>query len=180
MSTQKVISANSENNNGSTVLYAGNVTNTNVVTRNVTFSENNKRLEDVYGSKVIQASSPTSSGNLGTFKPYTAGVFSSLEAGKYVAKIIGDRISQVDNTLLVSGSSDKSHNRAVNKAEDNRRYDVTDWSYVSGTATLGGNEGALMAFGNDNEARVNESSAGGFVYSGPAKSPTRVDYNTNA
>lgn len=102
MATTKCINANPTKNNGAATLAQGG---------NVTSSINNLSLitlghkKQEVGSYVVRAVSAASSGNLGTIKPYSAGVFSSFEKGSYIMKIAGTKISQVANTTMASGAN---------------------------------------------------------------------------
>ncbi len=95
--------AGGKNNNLSIIAQAGAVANTQH-TANVSMNTLNLPVKSV-GSHVTQAVSAASSGNLGTIKPYSAGVFSSFEKNQYIMKIGGRKISQVPTTIMQSGAN---------------------------------------------------------------------------
>ena len=146
MATTTSISGNTQKNNGATIYRAGNIDVTGPVTNDLTIAENLTGIRE-YASTVIEAGgTPGQSGNIGTIRPLSAGVFGQMEVGQYVGKIIGTRIAQTDDTFLRSGASQTSSRRSLHYARGNRRYDITDWSVVSGVATYGGNQGNLVTY----------------------------------
>lgn len=120
--------AGSQSNNTGRILHAGAVTEN---FSNLTLADNGHGEEN----KVYLAVSPNESGNIGTAKALSGGVFAGQEAGEYVAKIIGDRIAQTDDTTLRSGSSEYNGNRGIHWGEGQESYGVDVWDYVTGTPT---------------------------------------------
>jgi len=114
MATTKCISGNVQKNNAATIAQGGNVGNT-AVNNSITLRTLAHKNQQV-GSYVYQAVSAASSGNLGTIKPYTAGVFSSFEKGQYIMKIGGNKISQVATTTM-KGGANYIKNRPFNKMQ---------------------------------------------------------------
>lgn len=145
MATTTVIAGQPTKNNGGTLLNAGTIADSAFV--NLSLATNTDPLMN-YGSKVHESVSPASSGNVGTFRPLSAGTFGKMEVGQYVGKIVGVRIAGTDNTFLRSGAAETSDRTSLHYARGNRRYDITDWSYTTGAATKGGNEGVLVQYVN--------------------------------
>lgn len=179
MSTQAVISGNATKNDGGTLLHAGNVASSRFA--NLSLATNIHEAE--YGSKVHEAVSPNSSGNVGTFRPLTAGVFGKMETGQYVAKVIGTRIAQTDNTFLRSCAAETSDRTSLHYARGNRRYDISDWSYTTGAATKGGSQGDLFTYvdpvGGGSQAFEpfpTDLVPGELVYMVTGKTPDQDDY----
>lgn len=143
MATQAAISGNVTKNDGGSILHAGSIASSRWA--NITLATTTDNAEN-YGSKVFEAVSPTSSGNIGTFRPLSAGAFGTYEVGQFVAKVLGTRIAQTDNTFLRSGAAETASRTSLHYARGNRRYDITDWSYTTGAATKGGNEGVLFTY----------------------------------
>lgn len=180
MATQAAISGNAVKNDGGTLLHAGAVASSRFA--NMTLATTTDNSES-YGSKVFEAVSPNSSGNVGTFRPLNAGVFGQMEVGQYVAKVLGTRIAQTDNTFLRSGAAETSSRTSLHYARGNRQYDITDWSYTTGAATKGGNEGTLFTYVNPvggasvtHEPLPTDAVPGELVYMVTGKTPDQDDY----
>ena len=144
MATTTAVGATVAVNDGGTILHAGTIASTrwsNLTLATTTIDDGN------YGSKVVEAGgTPGQSGNLGTFKPLSSGFFGNMEAGQYVAKVIGTRIARTDNTFLRSGAAETASRTSLHYARGNRRYDITDISAFSGVVSKGGSEGALFTY----------------------------------
>ncbi len=84
-------------NNHSTIVQGGNTTDSH--TNSVTMNTLTLPVK-VVGTRVYEAVSAASSGNLGTIRPYNAGIFSSFEKGQYIMRVGGNKISQVATTIL--------------------------------------------------------------------------------
>jgi hypothetical protein len=185
MTTIKAISGNPYKDNGATVINGGTVDSSNTVTSTKTISEISG-LKDSYGSKVVEAVSTASSGNLGTLKANSSAAFAyQMVAGEYVAKIIGTKVAGLSNTVLRSGAGDFGHRRPIARWEGYNRLDITDWSYTTGAATLGGASGARVlpsgidgTTGPDADDAANPSFAipGELVYMVKGSLPTQDDY----
>jgi len=143
MATQAAVTGNVTKNDGGTLLHAGTVASSRFVNMTLATVTDGG---DNYGSKVFEAVSPNSSGNIGTFRPLSAGVFGKMEVGFYVAKVLGTRIAQTDDTFLRSGAAETASRTSLHYARGNRRYDITDVSAISGVVSKGGNEGALFNY----------------------------------
>lgn len=180
MATTRAISANAEKNNGATLLHAGNHDGQNI-TKNLTLATNAHHPD--FSARVVLAVSPTSSGNLGTIKPLSAGVFGRMEAGQYVAKIIGTRVAQTDDTFLRSGAAETAHRTSLHYGRGNHRYHITDWSYTTGAATKGGNAGVSFTYHDPiagsaiaKEPFPNNAVPGELVYFDGSPNPVQDDY----
>lgn len=143
MATTAAISGNTTKNDGGSILHAGTIASTRWA--NITLATTTDNSES-YGAKVFESVSPVSSGNVGTFRPISGGVFGQMEVGFFVAKVLGTRIAQTDDTFLRSGAAETSSRTSLHYARGNRRYDITDWSVLTGAATKGGNEGVLFTY----------------------------------
>jgi hypothetical protein len=136
-----------------------------------------------YGSKVFQAVSPADSGNLGTLKAFSAGVFGKMEEGKYIMRGEMSRLAQTDSTLLRCPGSQTASRKPYNPARGNHRYDNTSWDYVTGALTKGGSAGASFTYVNPvggsaitQEAFPTAAVPGELCYMVTGASPTQDDY----
>jgi hypothetical protein len=180
MATQAAVSGNSVKNDGGSLLHAGSIASSRWA--NITLATTTDNSES-YGSKVFEAVSPVSSGNVGTFRPLNAGVFGKMEVGQFVAKVLGTRIAQTDNTFLRSGAAETASRTSLHYARGNRRYDITDWSYTTGAATKGGNEGNLFTYvdpvggaAQAHEPFPTDAVPGELVYLVSGKTPDQDNY----
>lgn len=176
MATQAVTSG-APNNDGGTILHAGNVASTRF--SNMSLSTNAVEAGNTFA---VQAGAGES-GNLGTLKALSAGVFGSMEEGKYVAKILGTRIAQTDNTFLRSGAGDAGNRRAIHVARGDEQYDLFEFSALSGSATYGANRGVAFSYINvstgaalSHEQLPTDAVPGELVYMVKGSSPTQDDY----
>lgn len=181
MATTTAISGQPQKNNGASVLHAGNIDGVNV-TNNLSLATN---AHDVPWATdlVYLAVSPVSSGNVGNMKPLSAGIFNKMEEAQYVAKIIGTRIAQTDDTFLRSGAAETNDRTSLHYSRGYRQYDVSSWDYVTGAATLGGSEGTAITFHDPVagttiavEPFPTDSVPGELVYRDGSASPTQDDY----
>ncbi len=103
MATTKCINANAQKLSGdaATIAAAGNVSGKNSNKSLISLNVGSEQ----YGSSVKLAVSANSSGNLGTIKPYGAGVFQSLEKGQYIMMVAGTKISQVATNQFRGGAN---------------------------------------------------------------------------
>src|SRR3990167_374415 len=132
MATTTAISGQPTKNKGGTILNAGNVNA--ALANNLSLSTASYRDGNI-GSKVFLAVSPYSSGNFGTHKPLSGGVFAQMEKNQYVAMIIGTRIAQTSNTTLASGAADFAQNRDTRRVVAKyQRLHITSWNAVTGAA----------------------------------------------
>lgn len=182
MATTKPVSGQAENNAGMTILQAGNSTATYV--DNLSLANN--LTNEPAGSKVHLATAPSDSGNVGGIKALSAGRFAQMETGKYVGKIIGDRIAQTDNTTLKSPGSDVGNNDSLHYGTGNRRYHITAWDYATGVATKGGSAGAAFTYydpENDtaigSEPRPTRSVPGEITYQYGSLTPVMTNYKAS-
>lgn len=137
MTTTTAISGNPQKNNGATVLMAGNIDSSDTVTRNLT--QNELAYTSGYGSSVSESVGET-------HKPLTAGVFGKMETGQYVAKILGTRVAQTDETFLRGGGAETNARKMLHYSSGYRRLHHTAWDYVTGAVTKGGNAGDAVTF----------------------------------
>jgi hypothetical protein len=139
MATQAAVSGNVTKNDGGTLLHAGTIASSRFANLTIATTTDNSKT---YGSTVILDAT------YGTHKPLSAGVFGQMEVGQFVAKVLGTRIAQTDNTFLRSGAAETASRRALHFARGNRRHDITDISAFTGVATQGGSKGALFTYVN--------------------------------
>lgn len=173
--TQAAISGQPTKNKGGTILNAGNASASLI--NNLSLSTNGYRDGNI-GSKIFLAVSPYSSGNLGTTKPISAGVFAQMEKGKYVGMIIGSRIAQTNNTTLQSGAADFAQNRDTRRvAPTYQRLHITSWNASTGAATFGANRGDTTTLSADH-AVLHSTNAipGELTYHTGSANPTNDDY----
>lgn len=145
MAQTKAFTSRAIVNNGGTALGAGD-SGTKLDELSLA-ANNNTYLDPGYGSKVYQAVSPVDSGNLGTIKPYSAGVFGQMEKGEYIMRGEMSRLASTDSTLLRCPGSE-GFRKPYNAARGNYRYDNTSWDYVTGAVTKGGSAGASFGYIN--------------------------------
>lgn len=141
MAQTKAFTNNAVANNGGTAL---GVSSNGTKLDGLTLSSNAHHPE--VGSRVYQAVSPVDSGNLGTIKPYSAGVFGKMEEGYYITRGYMSRLAQTNNTILRSPGSETASRKPYNPARGNYRYDITSWDYVTGAATKGGSAGSSFGY----------------------------------
>ena len=187
------VAGNATKNNGATIVGAGSAsTTTGPITNVQTLREN--ALRQRYENRVFLAVSPTSSGNIGTKKPYSNGTFSydppqvsSSSAVKVVAKRLSSTISGYSNTILKFGASDKGINKAYNVAYGDRTTGATNaagatYDLFTGTLTKSG-DGTLVQCsgldGNMGQQSDHEfTTQGELVYIATGKTPTQKNYAT--
>lgn len=175
MATTKCISGNVQKKSGdaATIAAAGNVsgknTNKSLISLNVGSEQ--------YGSTVKLAVSTESSGNIGTIKPYGAGVFQSYEKGQYIMKIAGNKISQVA-TNQFRGGANWMRQRPFNKIQSTHTGFLTALSWSSnrdGGPTYTLTQSAQFPdFGIDKET----TTLGQLAYRTGKPIPVQGDYST--
>lgn len=172
MATQTVIGSGSTRNNGGTILYGGTIASTRW--DSLVFSTN------IHSHDVPNRLIPASTAHM--VKPLSAGVYGSMEAGKYVAKILGERIAQTSNTVLQSGAS-AFYRMPIKPKESERRIHITSWNAVTGAPTYGGSRGNSYDFGNidsgtfiDQAAHPSRAVPGELVYMVTGNEATLDDY----
>lgn len=185
MSIQKVNNSNPYKHNGGTIVKAGNADTTDgPITSSV--SEATLAFNSGYGSKAVQAVSPTESGVLGTYKPISAASFGRKPvAGEYTVRILGTKVAGITNNILRSGASDVGLRRPIAVFQGYNQNDITSWDYVTGAATKGGNAGARVlpsgVDGNvgptvDHAANPTDAIPGELVYMTTGYLPTQDNY----
>lgn len=167
--------AGAKNNNLSVIAQAGAVTDTQH-TSSVTMNTLTLPVK-IVGSKVYEAVSAASSGNLGTIRPYTAGVFSSFEKGQYIMKVGGNKISQVATTLLRSTANLIPHT-SINFIKTTHTGFLTALAWSSnrdGDVTYTLTQSAQVPdFGTDDEV----TTLGNLVYRTGKPLPVQAAYST--
>lgn len=98
-------------------------------------------LSPGYGGEAQLSVSPTSSGNVGSKKALSTGNFAKMIPGEYVAKKLTTQLAGVSNTFLRTGAADVGTYRGTNAFVRYHRLSITDYSYYTGAATFGGNNG---------------------------------------
>jgi len=190
---QAAVSGNAYKNNGGTVRKAGNIATDNPITKAMTLRENLTRKS--INTKNALASSPTSSGNLGTVQPLSGGTFgydppsnvSSSTAVTVIARRVSTTLSGAANTTLQSGASDKGIRQAVHAYTGNRLLGITSWNAVTGAATksttrdglllqASGIDGTLGRGADDTIAKSTFAIPGELVWIETGKTPTQKDY----
>jgi hypothetical protein len=177
MTVTKAISGNPQKNNGCTIVKAGEVANADLAVNARTLRDNVSG-EVSYGSKVVLAVSPTSSGNLGTFKGLTNGTFNKGNTpGVYIAKKLATTINGTANNVLLSGGSDFGGARSVNSLTTTRRLDEDSWNAVTGAVTKGANAGDSVDFGTDHAVLYSTNDVPGeLTYKTGAPLPVNDNY----
>lgn len=174
MSTSKPLSGNAINHNGATLYNAGNLTNSEAVTKNVT------PTEDDHGRATggIQAVANESA------KVISAGPFANQEAGEYIATTIGDKIAGQTDTFLVSSTSHAAGQKAQNLNNRQERLHITSWDYATGVATYGSGRGLVMNnfdpesnTYNTGEPLPTKAIPGRFTYYDGSSTPINDTYN---
>ena len=179
--TTTAVSGQPRRNNGGTVFNAGNFSVGNI-TNGITLVEN--AFHKGYGTHVILADgSVGQSGNIGTQKVNSGGVFGKMEAGEYLIRTYSDRLAQQNSTVLASAGSDTTSRRSLHYSRGYRRYNITAWSYITGAATKGASAGALVGFVDpvgggaiSFEAYPTDAVPGELVYMVTGVTPTQDDY----
>lgn len=135
MTQTTCISANITKTNGAmTIAAAGNIPSTDTTKQDFSLEEMNRPVRIGYGSKVFEAVSATSSGNVGTMKALSGSVFSYQEKDKYIIPQVSAYVGGVASTLLRSPSS-KVPNRSNNKIV------AVHTGYLTGIAFTFGQDG---------------------------------------
>lgn len=162
MASQAVTSG-AARNNGATVVYGGNVDNSNTVT-------NAPGIDHVGFRSGISGNAPVLSSTLGTHKPFSAGTFAyQMEEGKFVGKRLGEELSGVANDVLLSGGGYKGTRSAIHWLTTTRALGVNSWDYVTGAITKGGTAGDEISFGNDVAATPSRAVPGRLVITDHSK-----------
>lgn len=123
-----------------TVLHVGNTDN--AIVQDLSLAATTPSPSIKLGSSLTLAVSPSESGNIGGNRALAAGRFSLHEDEEYVAKVIGKRIAQTDQTTLRSGSSDYVGNKDFHFGEGNRAYGVESIARFTGTVTYNTHRGS--------------------------------------
>lgn len=179
MAVTKVVSAKPVKHNGGTVLNGGNTTSNTLSLSDNMYHQN---------PTVYEAVSPDSSGNVGTVKALSTGIFGSkMSAGNYVAKgLTGQTLAGAVNYSVYSTCAHHTGRQAINRFKGYQRLDITSWNATTGAATYGVNRGVtVLASGIDGKTgqaadeAANPTAAipGELTYHVKGTSSTSVDYS---
>lgn len=164
MAQTKCITANVIKNTGSsTIVNAGNVP-TNSLVQDFSLIELNTKNTSVYGTKVVQAVSAASSGNLGTLKCLSGSVFSYQEKGKYLIPLVSTTIAGVASTLF-QNTANKITQKPNNALVSMHTAYLTAFGWTGGFAGNSAHFAATVSaqapnFGSDHEI----TTLGAFAY----------------
>jgi hypothetical protein len=137
----KCVSGNIIKNDSATVLHTGDGNST---VNNLSLIEN-LTGQTRYGARTSLAVSPNSSGNLGTRKAVSGGLYSNIEKGNYIGKKYTSTINQSSNTFLRSGAADVAGGRRGKTFfYGYQRLNITSWNAVTGAATEGSAAGVTV------------------------------------
>lgn len=173
----KPISQKPVKNDGGTILNGGNTVHAenNVLNLSQLTTYVNHR------SSVVEAVSAAESGNIGTFKPLTGGVFNGDQAGNYIGYFITNKIAGVDSDTLKNPARPRV--LILPYGHGNHRYNITGWDYVTGKATKGVNAGDLFTYwGPQSGSTVSMEAVptftvpGEFTYLANGQTPVMADY----
>lgn len=142
MATQKIISANIQKQDCGTILNAGNVASSRW--EDLSLIENNPATIHRDSHKVLQAGGTAGqSGNLGTYKPISAGIFGKAnDEGNFISAYLCDTIAGVASTVLAGPANSR---KIPMKWPGYQRLNITSWDYVTGVDTVGVNAGATVS-----------------------------------
>lgn len=173
MATQTVIGSGNEKINGGTILHGGTIASE--IWDNLSLSTNSHTFET--STRLIPASVAH------MHKPLSAGVYGSMETGKYIIRGYCTRIAQTSNSVLNNGAS-AFFRMPIKYIESARRLHITAWNAVTGAATKGGSAGASYNFtaidaGStiDQAAHPSRAVPGELVYMVKGSNATMVDYS---
>lgn len=184
MSTQKIVNANAVKHNGGTVLAGGNVDGVNMTNE---LSPRENAFKVGYASEPrLPTGGAGSSGNIGTFKPLSAGAYNTQEEANYVIHGYTTRLNKTANSAIATPASDKAGRRPFNNGRGNRKLGVVDFSYASGVPTYNGEQGVSFTYINPvgggsigMEAYPTRAVPGELVYMEGGVNPTQDDYAAN-
>lgn len=173
MATQTVIGSGAKKNNGGVILLGGTIASTRWT--NITYSTNSDPRE--FNNRLIPASTAH------MVKPYSSGVYGSMEAGQYVVRFMGTKLAQVaTDAVRIPGSA--FFRMPIRFKESERRLDHTSWNAVTGAVTKGANAGNSYNFGNidsgtfiDQAAHPSRAVPGELVFLVTGNEATMTDYS---
>jgi hypothetical protein len=157
MTVTTAISSNPVRNNSATILGAGNVSNT--TTTNVLSLADNMVHDK---TTVLEAVQVGSSGNLGTFKPLSAGKFAApMTAGNYIARgLTNQTLAGAISYTVYTACSNTEARQAIMRFKGYQRLHITSWNAVTGAASYGAQRGVTtLASGIDGKTGVLADSA---------------------
>jgi hypothetical protein len=179
VTTFKIIPANDRKDNGATVVWGGNATTTGYTpaVTNVPDTLVTTHKPGPHGSKVPGPESAVKiahgTDTKGTFKPYAAGDFATMQAGEYLIRLYSHYIAGVANTLLSSPANLSGFYRGIHRKENRRHTKILSWDYATGAATKG--TPVNIQFGDDHASRPTMAIPGELSYAF-APLPVNDDY----
>ena len=114
----------------------------------------------------------TSDNNIGVMAAVTTGKHAETIAGNYVGIGYDEVLAGVTTTPLVASYAGSRN--AFMGMSGTYTIDYTDWSYVSGVATVASN--TITYFGYDKEITATRTAPGSLVYLETGKTPTTGAY----
>ena len=176
MATTTAVSGQPKRNDGGTVVFANAATGSRI-TNSPDYTET-AGAKPVQGSKVpgpeTNATIAAGTDSKGTFAPISGGAFGKQETGKYVIRSAQTRLAQTAYANGVFAGADWGNARFPQPKESHRTIHISDWSYITGAATVAGNTND--SFGTDEAARPTRSVPGELVYLATGNTPTQADY----
>lgn len=176
MASQAAISGNATKNNGGTIKKAGSYVSTGPITNSRSLRDD--ALYDGYGAKVVEATSPTSSGNLGTYKALS-NFAHPMNRDTVIAKKLGAYINNTASTLLGTCAADTGKYQNPASITTTRVLGSgvnTTWDYETGVITKGASAGQTANFGSDYAAGSGDTVPGYITYNTGAALPTSDVY----
>lgn len=154
-------------NDGANIAYGGNVgeESTDVGFTKLALPKQNPKVP----GPVAQG---TSDNNIGVMAAVTTGKHAETIAGNYVGIGYDEVLAGVTTTPLVASYAGARN--AFMGMSGTYTIDYTDWSYVSGIATVASN--TITYFGYDKEITATRTAPGSLVYLETGKTPTTGAY----
>lgn len=141
MATTKAKSSNDQKNAAGVIMMGGS--SSDPKNTSLSFAQNSPANSNV-GAKVIEAVSPSESGNIGTQRVLSGGTFGYFADDKYIGPFIGEGLAGIPGGKTSPGNAGITYKLPY--ANGNYRYHITSWDYVTGRATHGGNAGDLFTY----------------------------------
>jgi hypothetical protein len=104
----------------------------------------------------------------------TAGAYADMRVGEYIIRGYTLKIANIAFANGVFVGADWGQRRTPVPKESQRTIHITDWSYITGAATIAGYTND--SFGNDDAARPTRTVPGELVYMETGKIPTQDNY----
>jgi len=139
---------------------------------NLTEMTGNKTVGGVKGPET-DATIAAGTDSKGVYQPLT-GDYAKTRAEQYVVQGATTKIAGQAYANGVFTNADKGFGRYPQPIESRRTIHISDWSYITGAATITGVTND--SFGSDNAARPTRSIPGELVVMRTGKTPTQSDY----